>query len=219
MDITIVGGHGSVAMLLHPILSKDGHHVRGIIRKEEQADELREAGAEPIVCDIEEQDDISEAVGNVDAVLFAAGAGPGSGAARKWTVDRDGAIKLIKAAETNGIKRYVMISAMGATGEISHENDVFETYLKAKAQADGALRNSGLDYTIVRPGRLTDEQGKGKVNLGRHVEKGEIPRIDVARVLSEILNRPETSGLEFEIVSGEQPIKEAIHEVAMGKEK
>src|SRR5699024_2328593 len=124
MDITIVGAHGSIAMLLHPILAERGHEVRGIIRKEEQADELRQVGAEPVICDIEEQDDISHAVGNVDAVLFAAGAGPGSGAARKWTVDRDGAIKLIEAAKSNGIKRYIMISGMGAEGEISHDDEV-----------------------------------------------------------------------------------------------
>src|SRR5699024_10419487 len=134
MDISIVGGHGSIAMLLHPLLKERGHNVRGIIRNKEQADELREAGAEPVICDIEEQEDISEAVGNVDAVIFAAGAGPGCGATRKWTVDRDGAIKLIQAAKNNGIKRYIMISAMGTDGEITHEDNVFETYLKAKAQ-------------------------------------------------------------------------------------
>ncbi len=94
-------------MLLHPILTKQGHHVRGLIRKEEQAAELREAGAEPVICDVEKQDNIAEAVGAADLVIFAAGAGPGSGAARKWTVDRDGAIKLIDAAKTNGINRYI----------------------------------------------------------------------------------------------------------------
>src|SRR5699024_4735175 len=198
MDITIVGGHGSIAMLLHPLLKENGHKVRAIIRKKEQMDELREAGAEPVICDIEEQEDISEAVGNVGAVIFAAGAGPGSGATRKWTVDRDGAIKLIEAAKSNGIKRYIMISAMGADGEISHENKVFETYLKAKAQADGALRNSGLDYTIVKPGRLTDGEGTGRVTLAPHVNRGEIARADVAEVLAELIENPETAGLEFE---------------------
>ena len=217
MDITIVGGHGSIAMLLHPILSQKGHHIRAIIRKEEQADELREAGAEPVICDIEQQEDIAEAVGDADVVLFAAGAGPGSGAARKWTVDRDGAIKLIKAAQKNGISRYVMISAMGTTGEISHENDVFETYLKAKAQADGALRNSGLDYTIIKPGRLTDDKGTGQIMLDTHVERGEIPRADVATLLAEIIERPETAGLEFEVISGEQDITKAVNEAVAGR--
>ncbi|HLR25355.1 MAG TPA: NAD(P)H-binding protein, partial [Fodinibius sp.] len=149
--------------------------------------------------------------------IFAAGAGPGSGATRKWTVDRDGAIKLIEAAKSNGIKRYIMISAMGAEGEISHENEVFETYLKAKAQADGALRNSGLDYTIVKPGRLTDGEGTGRVTLAPHVNRGEIARADVAAVLAELIENPETAGLEFEVVSGDQAIKDAVEETALGK--
>lgn len=213
MDITIVGGHGQIAMLLHPLLAERGHNVRGIIRKETQADDLREAGAKPIICDVEKQDDIAEAAGNVDLVLFAAGAGPGSGAARKWTMDRDGAIKLIDAAKANGIERYVMISAMGTTGEISHENDVFETYLKAKAEADEALRKSGLAYTIVKPGRLTDEAGSGRVHLAPEVPRGEIPRPDVASVLAEVIKHPETAELEFEVTGGEQPVAEAIREI------
>ena len=113
MKVVIAGGHGKIAMLLHPILKGKGHTVKGLIRKEEQADDLRKAGAEPVVVDIENEDDISDYVGDADAVVFAAGAGPGSGKERKWCVDRDGAIKLIEAAKKNGIDRYVMISAMG----------------------------------------------------------------------------------------------------------
>lgn len=213
MDLTIVGGHGQIAMLLHPLLTERGHSVRGIIRKEAQADDLREVGVKPVICDVEKQDDIAEAAGNVDLVLFAAGAGPGSGAARKWTMDRDGAIKLIDAAKANGIKRYVMISAMGTRGTISHENEVFETYLKAKAEADEALRRSGLAYTIVKPGRLTDEAGTGRVHLAPAVPRGEIPRADVASVLAEAIEHPNTSGKEFEVTSGEQPVAEAIREI------
>lgn len=214
MKISIVGGHGNIAMLLHPILKEKGHQVRGIIRKEEQADELREAGAEPVVCDIEEQADISDAVGDADAVVFAAGAGPGSGAERKWTVDRDGAIKLMQAAITNGIKRYVMISAMGTDNP--RGNDVFKTYLQAKEEADEALRNSGLAYTIIKPGRLTDESGNGKVSLANELEKGEIPRADVAAVLAEILETPEAAGCQFDLVSGNTPIPEAVKEAVQG---
>lgn len=208
MDITTVGGHGSIAMLLHPILVRKGHRVRGIIRKEEQADDLRSVGAKPVVCDIEEKDDISESVGSVDAVVFAAGAGPGSGAERKRTVDRDGAIKLIEAAKKNDISRYVIISAMGV--ERPRGNEVFKAYLKAKAEADEALRNSGLDYTIVKPGRLTDEAGTGKVTAGQDLESGEIPREDVAAVLAEVLETPETAGLQFDLLSGSIPVEEAI---------
>jgi uncharacterized protein YbjT (DUF2867 family) len=185
--------------------------VRGIIRKEEQANDLEEVGAEPVVCDIEETSDISDAVGDVDAVVFAAGAGPGSGAERKWTVDRDGAIKLVDAAKKNNIDRYVMISAMGLDNP--RGNEVFRTYLQAKAEADEVLRNSGLDYTIIKPGRLTDEEGTGKVALGPELEKGEIPREDVAGVLTEILQTPETAGLQLDLVAGETPIPKSVEDV------
>lgn len=208
MKITIAGAHGQIAMLLHPILRRKGHKVRGIIRKEEQAGDLREAGAEPVVCDIEEQDDISEAVGQADAVLFAAGAGPGSGAERKFTVDRDGAIKLIEAAKKNGINRYVMISAMGL--DEPRGNAVFQAYQKAKAEADEALRNSGLDYTIIKPGRLTDEPGTGHVALAPELPRAEISRQDVAEVLALVLETPETSGHTFDLTTGETSISEAV---------
>jgi nucleoside-diphosphate-sugar epimerase len=218
MDITIVGGHGSIAMLLHPILEQNGHSVRGIIRKEEQATELLEAGAEPVICDIETTDDISEAVGAADAVVFAAGAGPNSGAERKWTVDRDGAIKLIDAAKKNSISRYVMISAMGLEQHRGTEvfrtqlkdDEIFRTYLKAKAEADKALYNSELDYTIIKPGLLTNEAGSGKVKVGNELAFGEVPREDVAAVLAEVLEMPQTAGLQFNLLSGQTPIPKAV---------
>lgn len=208
MKITIVGGHGSIAMLLHPILKRKGHEVRGIIRKKEQADDLKAAGASPIICDIEEREDISDAVGNVDAVLFAAGAGPGSGADRKFTVDRDGAIKLIEAAKKNDISRYVIISAMGL--DEPRGNAVFQAYQQAKAEADEALKKSGLDYTIIKPGRLTHEEGTGKVALAPELPRGEIPRQDVAEVLAEVLESAQTSGMELDLTTGETPISQAI---------
>lgn len=216
MLISIIGGHGQIAMLLHPILIDKGHRVRGIIRKAGQAPDLREAGAEPVVCDIEEQDDISEAVGPADAVLFAAGAGPGSGAARKWTVDRDGAIKLIEAAKKNDISRYVMISAMGV--EEPRGPDVFRTYLKAKAEADQAVRESGLDYTIIKPGRLTNEPGNGNITLAPDLERGEIPRADVALTLAEVLETPALAGYTLDLVSGDTPIPEAVRKAVVSHE-
>ena len=208
MKITIVGASGQIARLLHPLLIQNRHQVRGLIRKEEQAAELKKAGVEPVITDIEHVDDLSDAVGNADAVLFAAGAGPGSGADRKWTVDRDGAIKLIDAAKKNGINRYVMISAMGL--ETPRGNEVFQVYQKAKAEADEALRNSGLDYTIVKPGRLTNQPGTGKVKAAINLGRGEIPRADVAAVLAEIFEMPETSGLEFDLLSGDEGIRNAL---------
>lgn len=211
MDITIVGGHGSIGMLMLPILKSMGHQVRGIIRKEEQAKDLREVGAEPVVCDIEEHEDISEAVGQADVVLFAAGAGPGSGAERKFTVDRDGAIKLIEASKKNGISRYVMISAMGL--DEPRGNEVFRAYLKAKAEADETLIKSGLEYTIIKPGRLTDEPGSGKVALAQELPRGEVPREDVAQVLAEVLDSPQTAGLVLDLTSGDTPISIALSNV------
>ena len=214
MNITIVGGHGQIAMLLYPILKERGHDIRGLIRNENQKSDLRDAGVVPVLCDVEEQEDISETVGDADLVLFAAGAGPGSGAERKWTVDRDGAIKLMEAAKKKGIQRYIMISAMGAEEPITHENEVFATYLKAKAAADDALRKSGLDYTIVKPGRLTNDEGTGKVEVGSNVGHKEIPRQDVAHVLASAIEMPELNNSEFEVIGGQQPIDKALKTLA-----
>ncbi len=211
MKITIAGAHGNIAMLMHPLLKERGHEVRGLIRKPEQKEDLKNAGAEPVICDIEKEDDISEAVGAADAVVFAAGAGPGSGAERKWSVDRDGAIKLIEAAKKNGINRYVMISAMGL--DEPRGSDVFQVYQKAKAEADEALKNSGLDYTIIKPGRLTDEPGTGKISLGKNLKSGEISREDVAHVLVHIIEKPELAGYTLDLISGNIPIEEAINKV------
>lgn len=211
MKVTIVGAHGQVAMHLQRILNEKGHQVRGIIRKQEQVYNLREVGSEPVVCDIEQNSDISDAVGDVDAVVFAAGAGPGSGAERKNSVDRDGAVKLISAARKNKISRYVMVSAMNL--DQPRGSEVFRVYLKAKAEADEALRKSGLDYTIIKPGKLTDEPGTGLVNLAPDLERGEIPREDVAAVLAEVLESDDTIGLTLDLVSGDQPIKEAVENI------
>lgn len=208
MKITIAGANGQIARLLHPILIDAGHEVRGIIRKKEQADSLKEIGVEPIVADLEAEDDLSEAVGNVNGVLFAAGAGPGSGAERKWSVDRDGAIKLMEACKRNNISRYVMISAMGL--ETPRGSEVFQVYQKAKLEADNALKESGLNYTIVKPGRLTDDSPNGLVNVGKNLDKGEIPRADVAAVLAAVFDDDSAAGLEFDLVSGNQPINEAL---------
>ena len=207
MNITVVGAHGSIAQLLHPKLIEEGHNVRGIIRKEEQAETLREMGLEPQITDIEKETDISESVGDADAVVFAAGAGPGSGKERKYSVDRDGAIKLMRACQANGIKRYIMISAMGL--DTPRGNEVFQVYQKAKAEADDALRHSGLNYTIIKPGRLTDEEGTGKIKVG-DLEGGEIPREDVASVIAAAIENESTHRKSFDLLSGDQSIEKAL---------
>lgn len=208
MCIAIAGGHGRIAMLLHPLLVARGHEVRGLIRNPDHADAVRAAGAEPVTCDLEAEPDIAPAVGAVDAVVFAAGAGPGSGAERKWSLDRDGALKLIDAARRSGIRRYVTVSAMKP--ERPRGNEVFRVYLQAKAEADAALRDSGLDWTIVRPGRLTDEPGTGRVTIAAELERADIARADVAAVLADVLDLPATIGLQFEVVGGDTPIREAL---------
>lgn len=214
MNIVIAGAHGQIAMLLHPILKKHGHTVKGLIRKPEQSGDLQKAGAVPVVSDIEKEDDISEAVGSADAVVFAAGAGPGSGAERKWTVDRDGAIKLIDAAKKNAIKRYVMISAMGL--DTPRGDEVFQAYQKAKAEADEALKQSGLDYTIIKPGRLTNDPGTGRVKIARNLDGGEIPREDVARVIRAVIEDHRTIGKEFDLLSGENSIESELLQLVKG---
>lgn len=208
----MAGGHGQVARRLHPLLVARGHEARGLIRDPGQAEDLRRVGAEPVVCDLEAEDDLSEAVGEADAVVFAAGAGPGSGAARKWTVDRDGALKLIDAARRNGIERYLMVSVMRA--EEPRGNEVFRAYLKAKAEADLALRRSGLAYTILRPGRLTDDPGTGRVALAPRLPKGKVPRDDVAAVLAHLLETPEAAGRQLDLTSGPTSIPEAVTRAA-----
>jgi len=207
MKITVVGAHGSIAQLLHPKLIENGHSVRGIIRKEQQADTLEEMGVEPQVTDIEKETDISDSVGDADAVIFAAGAGPGSGKERKYSVDRDGAIKLMRACQANGIKRYIMISAMGL--DTPRGNEVFKVYQKAKAEADEALRHSGLNYTIIKPGRLTDDEGTGKIKIG-DLEGGEIPREDVASVIAAAIENESTHRKSFDLLSGDQSIEKAL---------
>jgi uncharacterized protein YbjT (DUF2867 family) len=214
MDIVIVGGHGQIAMLLHPILSQKGHKVKGLIRKSEQSEDLVNAGANPVVIDIEKEKDISGAVGKADVVVFAAGAGPGSGKDRKWSVDRNGAIKLIDAAKKNGIKRYIMISAMGL--DTPRGDEVFQVYQKAKGEADEALRKSGLDYTIIKPGRLTNDPGTGKVKISRKLDRGEISREDVARVIRAVIEDHRTIGKEFDLLSGENSIESELLRLVEG---
>jgi uncharacterized protein YbjT (DUF2867 family) len=216
MDIVIAGGHGKIALHLERLLADAGHRVRGLVRNPDHARDLEAQGAEPVLCDLEELDvdAIAETLGAADAIVFSAGAGPGSGPQRKWTVDYAGAVKLMEVARRNGIERYVIVSSMGADPE-AEDDGGFGTYLRAKGQADKKLMESGLAYTIVRPGRLTDDPGTGLVNAAEHTGRGEIPRADVAAVLAAVLDTPGTAGVVFEVISGDTPIAEAIARLAM----
>lgn len=210
MEIAIAGGHGKIALLLGKLLVERGHAVFGLIRDPAQEDDLHAVGVEPVICDLEGDDDVAEALSGAEAVVFAAGAGPGSGAERKRTMDLGGAVKLIDAAKVEGVERYVMISSMGAADPPAEGGDVFGEYLRAKAGADRALEGSGLAYTIVRPGRLTDEEPTGLVQIGEHLDRGEIPRADVAAVLAAVLEASNAVRKTFDLVSGETPILQAI---------
>jgi uncharacterized protein YbjT (DUF2867 family) len=202
---------------LEKLLAERGHNAVGIIRAPEQAQGLRAVGAEPVVCDLESApvDDVASHLEGADAVVFAAGAGPGSGAARKETVDRGAAVLFADAAQRAGVRRYLMISAMGADREPPPGTDpVFATYLRAKGAADSDLASrAGLDWTILRPGRLTDEPGTGLVRLAGRTGSGTVPRDDVAAVLLALLDTP-ASGMTLELVAGDTPVDEAVRAVA-----
>src|SRR4051794_18216237 len=209
MDVAIAGGHGQIAMQLGQLLIEDGHRVRGIIRNPDQSGDLEALGMEPVVFDLEHDDGLAGALEGSDAVVFAAGAGPGSGAERKLTGDRDGAVKLIDACRENGVNRYVIVSSIGADPNASGD-DVFSVYLRAKGQADEAVRSSGLDYTVIRPGALTDDPGAGLIALGPDLQRGSIPREDVAATLAFVLGAPNTIGKTLDLMSGTIPIAEAV---------
>lgn len=188
----------------------------GVIRSPEQAAALRDAGAEPVVLDLESAgvDEVAEVLRGADAAVFAAGAGPGSGIPRKDTVDRGAAVLFADAAERAGVRRYVVVSSMGA--DARHEGDgQFDAYLRAKGAADDDIRaRSGLDWTILRPGALTDDAGTGLVRLAASTGRGPVPRDDVAAVLSELLDTPATAGLTLELISGSVPVSVAVRDIA-----
>jgi uncharacterized protein YbjT (DUF2867 family) len=211
MDVVIAGGHGQIALRLTHLIADRGDRVRSIIRKEEQSDDVRAAGADPLVADLESAgvDELVAIVGQADAVVFAAGAGPGSGSARKETMDYGGAVKLIEVAEANGIGRYVMVSSVGADAAAKGD-DTFQVYLRAKGRADDALIESGLDYTVARPTRLTNELGTGRVRIAPRVGRGSVPRDDVAEVIASCLVEDSSIGKVFEVASGDDPVSEAV---------
>ena len=216
MKVLVAGANGQTARQLVRMLVKNGHEVRGLVRKEEQFSNVESDGAEPVLVDLEEDEvdgKVGDAVQGCDAIVFAAGAGPGSGNERKETMDYGGAVKLIEAAEQQGVRRYLMLSTMGADDPESRAEEM-QPYMRAKGKADERLRNSDLDHTIIRPGRLTDDTGTGSIDaaesLGRY---DEIPREDVARTFAAALEASNTYGKAIEILAGDTPIKEAVRSI------
>lgn len=211
MRVVIAGAHGQIARLLARRLVAAGHEPVGLVRDAAHLDDLDADGTHGIVCDLEdvETSALAAHLEGADALVFAAGAGPRSGAPRKETVDYGAAVRCLSATQVAGVPRYVMVSAMG-TDDPPQDDAVFSVYLRAKARADRALMDSDRDWTVVRPGRLTDDEARGTVGLARHVERGEIPRDDVAAVLAAVLEDDTTIGHVFEVVGGDTPIDEAL---------
>lgn len=212
-SVAILGAHGKIGQLVVQNLVAQGRRAVAIVRKEEQVAALRGLGAEPILLDVEQAtaEQLATALEGVDAVVFTAGAGAGSGAERKRTVDYGGAVKLIAAAKLAGVSRYVMVSAVGADDPLPADVDaVWRAYVEAKRDADRELRMSGLQWTILRPGPLTDDPGTGRVTLAERTGRGEIPRADVAALVVAALNEPATIGKQWEARGGDTVIAAAI---------
>jgi nucleoside-diphosphate-sugar epimerase len=213
MRIAIAGGHGQIARLLSRALSSRGDVPVALIRQLAHVDDVVADGAEAVVLDLERANarDVAEAIAGADAVVFAAGAGPGSGIDRKDTVDRAAAGLLADGAEQAGVRRYILVSSMGAGAPPPAGTDeVFAAYLVAKRAAEQDLRTRDLDWTILRPGALTDDPASGTVRLEEAVPRGAVPRADVAAVLAALLHEPRTTGLVLEIVTGDVPVAEAV---------
>ena len=211
MDVSIAGAHGQLARRLARLLTERGDTVRGLIRNPAHVNDLRAGGSEPVVIDIESASTaaLAQAIDGTDAVVFAAGAGPGSGAERKLTVDRDGAIKMLDAAVHAGVTRYVIVSSIG-TESPPDGDDVFSVYLRAKAEADAAVIQSDRDWTVVRPGSLTDDPGTGRARIQAKPIRDEVSRDDVAEVLAAVLAEPRSARLTLYVVAGDEPIAEAL---------
>jgi nucleoside-diphosphate-sugar epimerase len=217
MVVAIAGAHGKIALRLASLLAEGGDNVIGLIRNPDQAGDVSSRGASAVVCDLEHSsvEEVTQAIAGADAAVFAAGAGPGSGAERKLTLDRDGAIKLLHASTEAGVARFVIISSIGAEAP-PRGDDVFSVYLRAKAEADQAVQASDRQWTIVRPGGLTDDPGTGRIRIESAPFRGRVPRDDVAAVLTRLLHDDRFSRRVFYVNSGEDPIEQALERVLAG---
>ena len=214
MRVVIAGGHGKIALLLERLLAGRGDQAVGLIRNPAQVADVQQAGAEAVVCDLEaaSADDVAALLPGADAVVFAAGAGPGSGVPRKDSVDRAASVLMADAAQRAGVRRFVQISSMGA-GQPPQpgRDDVWAAYITAKTAAEDDLRARDLDWTILRPGGLTDAPATGKIRLAPPpVPRGRVPRTDVAAVIAALLDTPGTRHHTLELVGGDTPVAAAV---------
>lgn len=215
--IAVVGGNGQIARLLHPLLVERGHTPIALVRSESYRADLEAAGAEVRLLDVEQDDGAAFATAfeGAHAVVFAAGGGPDGNIERKRTVDLEGSLKSIAGARTAGITRFVQVSAINVDEPVPEGTEpVWRAYVEAKRDADAALRDSGLDWTIVRPGRLTDDEPTGRVELGEDVARAEVPRADVAAVLAEVIDSGAGIGAQWNLVSGDTPVADEVARLA-----
>ena len=211
--VAIVGAHGQIGKLIIKHLRAQGLEAIGIVRKPEQLSQMEALGADPVLVDIENASaqELANGLKGADAVVFAAGAGGGSTAERKHTVDYAGSVLLAQAAQLAGIRRYVQISAIGVDDPLKPDTDpVWKAYVEAKRDADIELRKSGLDWTIIRPGPLTDDAATGLVTLNEHAGRGEVTREDVALVVVAVLQTPSSIGKQWELRGGDTPVRDAV---------
>jgi uncharacterized protein YbjT (DUF2867 family) len=214
--VVVAGGHGQVARRLERLLSTAGHTAVGIVRNPDHVGDVQAAGAEALLCDLEatDLDVVAAHLEGADAVVFAAGAGPGSGIPRKQTVDRDASVLMADAAERAGVRRFVQVSSMGAGAPPGPGADeTFAAYLRAKAEAEEDLRRRDLDWTVLRPGGLTNAPGTGRIRLGSSVPRGQISRDDVAAVVVGLLSDARGIGQTLELVAGDTPIEQALEQL------
>jgi uncharacterized protein YbjT (DUF2867 family) len=218
MRVVIAGGHGKIALLLEGLLAGRGDQAVGLIRNPAQAADVQKAGAEAAVCDLETASpgDLAALLSGADAVVFAAGAGPGSGVSRKDSVDRGASVLMADAAGRAGVRRFVQVSSMGAGQPPSPDRDeVWAAYIDAKTAAEDDLRSRDLDWTILRPGALTDAQPAGRVRLAvPPVPRGSIPRADVAAVIAALLDHPGSRHQTLELAGGDTPVDEAVRSIS-----
>lgn len=219
MRVLTIGGHGKVARILSNVLSARGHDVTAVIRNPAHSSDVEEDGATALVADVESMTtaELTDLIRDHDAVVWSAGAGGGD-PKRTYAVDRDAAIRSMDAAVAAGVTRYVMVSYFGAGPDHGvPENDGFFAYAEAKTAADAHLVDSGLDWTLVRPSRLTDDRGTGRIETPRTgADKGAVPRSDVALVVADVLDRPDTVGLVLEFNEGDTPIADELDALTAG---
>lgn len=215
MHVLVIGANGTTGrMAVKKLAENEQHIVRAMIRKSEQSKEMEDLGARPIIADLEQA--FKYAFEDVNAVIFAAGSGPDTGMDKTTSVDRDGAIKAIDFAKEKGIERFIMLSSMGADDpSIAGDSETFHHYLQAKHDADVHLKQSGLNYTIVRPGALTDDEPTGKIDVSEEMKhrEGEITREDVATILVESILCTNLHHKTIEMVNGDEPIKDALKSI------